>query len=663
MEDSPVVLAEKIRSQYGKIKVNTDEQYAYLQFKYELAEEISHLYYHNQFEFIIKIFKKLILEYNYKSVKYYQGLCTNYHRIGDYESEIKWIYRYINSSSRLKSDIKWCKRRLDNLDVATNSFNHNLLFFDTFEGYLDESDFEDNPPRDIEMKDYLNSVKAKHDLVEEGLSLERDPIEAIEYYDSLLDDDLFKNDYYLYKSLVMLYDQIGDYENELETIISFFESDNYCDRFNYLFFLYHLNILYSRGMIGYGDVDYYLQYFKNNGFKNQSMENNPVPIAERIVRVKDRELDIILGDYFSNNQLRLSTELQIKLYGKYKLFNRSNDLCYSLIDMYGGYPTNLYKRLCMNYRKIRDYENELRTIDEFLDEDNPVGHSTKKWFIERKEKLIKLMEKRSNAEILDDPEIDIFFEDNPNYLTLNDYRENELKSTELLDKIREKQDIKREGFRLEHDYEKAADFYNSFLDSDLFKNDYFIYRRLVLLYSNFGEYELVYKTIKDFFNSGIYCNRYQYMWFLHKLVYVSHVKYISDDEIRAMLYSFKYGGFRNNDFKDNLEIVTERFRKSRTSIMIGSSASYNNTQKGYELKEETTQLEINGNRDKSVEILKNLIDKPGFTPAKVYMRLCHSYREIGDYQSEKELIEKYLSENDYSKEWFENRLKELDKLI
>ena len=97
--------------------------------------------------------------------------------------------------------------------------------------------------------------------------------------------------------------------------------------------------------------------------------------------------------------------------------------------------------------------------------------------------------------------------------------------------------------------------------------------------------------------------------------------------------------------------------------MIGSSASYNNTQKGYELKEETTQLEINGNRDKSVEILKNLIDKPGFTPAKVYMRLCHSYREIGDYQSEKELIEKYLSENDYSKEWFENRLKELDKLI
>ena len=45
------------------------------------------------------------------------------------------------------------------------------------------------------------------------------------------------------------------------------------------------------------------------------------------------------------------------------------------------------------------------------------------------------------------------------------------------------------------------------------------------------------------------------------------------------------------------------------------------------------------------------------------MRLCHSYREIGDYESEKELIEEYLSKNDYSKEWFEKRYEELADLI
>ena len=316
MEDSPVVLAEKIRSQYGKIKVNTNKQYAYKQFSYELQEEISNLLYLNKFEDMVGIYKKLILDYNYKSVKFYQGLCINYHRINDYKNEIKWIYRYINSSNRYKSDKEWYKLRLDNLDVNINKFNHNLIFFDNYEDYLKESDFENNDLQDVEMEDYFNSVKEKYDLVEEGFNLEIDPIKAIGYYNSLLDNELFANDYYLYKSLVILYDKIGDYKNELETIIAFFESNNYCDRFNYLFFLHHFNLLYSRGMICYADVDYYLEYFKNNGFKNQYLENNPVPIADRIVG-DTKELNIVLGDDYSNNQLKSSTELELKLFDGY----------------------------------------------------------------------------------------------------------------------------------------------------------------------------------------------------------------------------------------------------------------------------------------------------------------------------------------------------------
>jgi hypothetical protein len=290
-------------------------------------------------------------------------------------------------------------------------------------------------------------------------------------------------------------------------------------------------------------------------------------------------------------------------------------------------------------------------------------YTSKKWFFDRREKLVKKIEENPNPTILSDPEIEIFFENNENYLSFYDFRENEIKNTELLDKIRAKQNIKRQGFKLDHDLEKASEFYNNYLNNELFKHDYYIYRRLIMLYSYFGEYELAYKTIKDFFNSGIYCNRYQYLWFLHKLYIISQVKYISDDEITDMLYAFKNNGFKNNDFKDSLEIVTERFKKSRTSILIYSSTHFDNNQKEYELKEEITQLELNGNRDKASRILKKLIDDRDFTPAKKYMRLCHLYRENGDYESEKVLIEEYLAKNKYSKEWFENRLKELEKLM
>lgn len=661
-EDSPVVLAEKITSQYGEVKVRTEEQYAYEQFKYELSEEISQLNYHNQYEYMIYIFKKLLLDYNFKSVRFYEGICINYHRINEYENECKWIYRYLTSASRYKSDDSWCKSRLDNLNVFSNTFKHDKTFFDYNEHYLNENDFKNNPCNNFEIRDYLNSVKEKYFLMEEGLNLERDPLTAIDYYTSLLTNDLFKNDYYLYKVLVILYDEIEDYESELETLISFFESEIYCDRFNYLFFLYHLSKLYSLRKITYDDADYYMEFFKNHGFKNKNLENNPAPIAERII-YNENELFIISGQDFSNNQYRESLNLELNLYDKCKMFYHANDVCRLLIGNYNSYPIKLYKRLCINYRKINDFENELKTIDEFLDEKNKTSVDSKKWFVDRREKLVKKMEDNPNPNILSDPEIEIFFENNENYLSFYDFKENEIENTELLDKIRAKQEVRRHGYKLEHDFKEASEYYNSFLGSELFKNDYYIYRRLVLVYSFFGEFELVYKTIKDFFSSGIYCNRYQYLWFLHKLNDVSKVKYISDDEISNMLCAFKNNGFKNNDFKGDLEIATERFRKSKTSILISSYTHFDKKQKDYELKEEITQLEINGNRDKSAKILRKVIDNNDFTPAKSYMRLCHTYRENGEYENEKELIEEYLSENDYSKEWFENRLKELDELM
>ena len=46
------------------------------------------------------------------------------------------------------------------------------------------------------------------------------------------------------------------------------------------------------------------------------------------------------------------------------------------------------------------------------------------------------------------------------------------------------------------------------------------------------------------------------------------------------------------------------------------------------------------------------------------MRLCHAYRKKSDYENELYVINKYLSSKmKYSRGWFEDRLKQVEKLM
>ena len=246
----------------------------------------------------------------------------------------------------------------------------------------------------------------------------------------------------------------------------------------------------------------------------------------------------------------------------------------------------------------------------------------------------------------------------------DDFKNNDF--TELIDKAMMKLQLRREGWRLEFNHlDKVEKFYKSLLDLDLFENDYYLYRRLVLHYEKVNEYEMVLKTVKEFFHSGIYCNRYQYLWFLHKLENVSRVMYVSDDEVTDCLKSFKEKGFKNKSLENSPTFLAERLYYKRSSLMINSNDLYYKTQKKYELKEEAGQLDLNDFNEESVEILRKMLENKCEVSLKIYMRLCHAYRRLGDLDSELEIINKYLFEGNYSysRAWFEKRLKEVEKLM
>ena len=82
----------------------------------------------------------------------------------------------------------------------------------------------------------------------------------------------------------------------------------------------------------------------------------------------------------------------------------------------------------------------------------------------------------------------------------------------------DKYNLKSEGLSLEkQDPEKAIEFYNRLLDNELFANDYYPYRRLVLMYKKTRDTDKLIGTVKGFFKSGIYANEYQVLWFENKL--------------------------------------------------------------------------------------------------------------------------------------------------
>lgn len=662
-EDSKVPIAEKITLTGGVLKVRTNCEYSLRQFKYELKEESSNLDYVNQIRYSLQILENLILNHGFKPVRFFESICNHYHKLGEYENELKWIYGYFNKTKRYNNKNDWkFYNRLNNLNIETNEFIHDELFFDNNPYYLTKNDFKENIVSQYNLLDYISLIKEKYSMIDKAKKLEKtNPLQAIDYYESILNHELFKHDYYVYKSLFILYSQENFLKKSLDIIISFFNSGIYCDRYNYLFFLFNLKKLSQDFTVEDKEIDECLKSFKENSLNNKFLENTPAPLSERLIFHND-ELKIIPGEEFDAQQEFSALDLESELYDSCSMFNSANKIFEIMIKEYGIREVELYEHVCLNYHELNDIENEKRIINEYLNNENIWNFQDKKWFEDR---LSQLENMNNNQKPLKEPDFEIFFENNENYLTHDDFMINKNEFTELVDKTLLKLKLRRKGWRLGYnDYQKAIEFYKSLLDCDIFKDDYYVYRKLVLLYVEINEFELVWQTIKSFFYSGIYCNRYQYLWFLHKVANVSRVRYISEEEITDCLKFFKENGFRNKNLERQNIILAERLYHFRSSLKINKAEVYNKTQKKYELKEEAGQLEYNGVGEESIEILRNLVDNGCNKSYKTYMRLCYRYREQEDYENELEVINKYLSNkrNIYSRDWFERRLKEVNDI-
>lgn len=231
----------------------------------------------------------------------------------------------------------------------------------------------------------------------------------------------------------------------------------------------------------------------------------------------------------------------------------------------------------------------------------------------------------------------------------------------------DKYKIKDNGLRLEkEDPEKAINYYNNLLTHEYFINDFWPYRRLVLMYKKTKEFNKKTDIIKTFFKSGIYCNNHQFLWFRNKLRTLSEKKYITSEEIDSLTDYFKTHAIPNK-LKANTPLpIADRIRKQNGEIIVVSEKDYENLQKQYEYEVRCTELNRQKRYNEYIDLLNHMIDDLGYNRYGYFQKLCVAYRRFKDYDNELRIINKYMAgestQTKVSDDWFEKRLKDVESI-
>ena len=237
---------------------------------------------------------------------------------------------------------------------------------------------------------------------------------------------------------------------------------------------------------------------------------------------------------------------------------------------------------------------------------------------------------------------------------------------EKLSDINKKLDLKSEGLELEKSDKIAAiSFYKKLISNEYFINDYYSYRRLVMLYEKINDFNNQYEIIKQFFESKIYCNNYQLLWFINKFKRLIEKGYGDVGEIDYLLELFEKYGSKNKDIANIPLPIAERIFAIDDII---SQERYDKIQQKYELYEIASELKRQGNYFDAITVYEYMIYELEYNNSyRFYRDLFRAYEKINDYQNQLRVINEYFNANfsktNYSEKWFNKKLDEVNNKI
>lgn len=255
-------------------------------------------------------------------------------------------------------------------------------------------------------ENYAKNLEIKYELILKGESLlnNKNYIESIEFYNKLLDHELFINDYYPFVMLVKSYKGLQQHDKEVGVIKEFFKSGRYCKKSVLRRFKKRLRELDELGYFDYSIIDELEEEFRNNGAKNLRLCRVPISLAHEIKSSRKRLKQTPLKyspDYFDRDvKFDNNSSNNEKVKFKYGLIMKGKNLYKSKeYDKTIAFYTRLlshelfindyypYFELAKVLHKDERYDKEVEIIVEFFKSGRYCDENQRAWF---KRKLRRL---------------------------------------------------------------------------------------------------------------------------------------------------------------------------------------------------------------------------------------------------------------------------------
>lgn len=203
--------------------------------------------------------------------------------------------------------------------------------------------------------------------------------------------------------------------------------------------------------------------------------------------------------------------------------------------------------------------------------------------------------------------------------------------------------LKRIGLDLEKEnLVKSILFYKKLLSNRLFLNDYYPYKRLILLYGMIRDYRSRYEIAKSFFTSDIHCSKRFCLFFRNTLYESIKRKFATEEEINNLLDYYKKNGLKNKEKSYYPTIIADRINISEEMPSIMPEDRYDWYQESSEWREIARGYRILGKYQESIESYEKMIYELPYYSYKYYGALYSLYKEIGDYKNALRIVNEYL---------------------
>ncbi|WP_296892821.1 lipopolysaccharide assembly protein LapB [uncultured Methanobrevibacter sp.] len=528
----------------------------------------------------------------------------------------------------------------------------------------------------------MASIIDKYQMKDKGLTLERnEPEEAIKYYEELLNHKYFINDFWSYRRLVLMYKKTKEFDKKTDIIKRFFKSGIYCNMHQFLWFRNKLRSLCKKDYITSEEISSLEDYFKTHSIANRQKANTPLPIADRIKK-RNSKIVVISEDEYENRQKQYEYEVRCTELNRQKRYREYIDLLNHMIDDLGYKRYSYFQKLCVAYRRLEDYDNELRIINKYMNGESARTKVSDEWF-EKRLQNVEAIEKPKTGQLKKENKksqkkacpIPLQFEDKTSYEIPFNMDEFDLATPPIYEydsSLNEFENLKRKNILIQYGKllignERIGDairHYRYLCNNTYFSNDWYPYRQLAIIYTRTKDYKSNLINIKRLLRSKTYLNRYQHIWFGEKIRQIMLKEEVDEYEIKRWFEYYQSHGALNEK-KTNRFLADKFIEANKDTIIVLTDESFTRRQERYALEETGCIYERVGNYELARSHYKKIIEEKEFDSYKFYQRICYCSEKLKDYDCELKAIKAYYANhpgeaNKDSDEWFEKRLRKVN---